>query len=144
MRLNKALMLPTLAIAALLASTVALAQGGYGLPWWRSSSGGGVSSGGDYTLSGTIGQAEAGELVGGGYSLAGGFWGAGVAPDVPQPGSQVFLPVANRNPPTPIIIVTPTPVTPTVTQPKGCGDEEKNNNIEQASNKPLQLSLIHI
>lgn len=137
MRLNKAFMLPALAIAALLASTVALAQGGYSLPWWRSSAGGGVSSAGEYTLSGAIGQAEAGGSVGGGYSLSGGFWGAAAAPDVPELGGQVYLPVANRNPPTPIVIVTPTPVTPTVAQPKACGDEEKNNNIEQAANKPL-------
>lgn len=37
--------------------------------------GGGTSSGGNYAVSGTIGQADAGgPLTGGNYSLTGGFW----------------------------------------------------------------------
>ena len=64
--------------AALLASGVVLAQtgGGFDLSW--SSVGGGVSSitGGGYTLSGAIGQADASSgLTGGVYTLVGGFWG---------------------------------------------------------------------
>ena len=38
--------------------------------------GGGASSGGDFTLNGTIGQPDAGAMSGDNYSLAGGFWGA--------------------------------------------------------------------
>ena len=34
----------------------------------------GLSTGGEYELSGTIGQADAGEMSGGTYSLTGGFW----------------------------------------------------------------------
>ena len=44
------------------------------LPWWTADGGGGESSGGSYTLAGTIGQPDAGSLTGGPYSLAGGFW----------------------------------------------------------------------
>jgi len=50
---------------------------GYSLPWWTVDSGGGASSGGNYQLSGTIGQPDAGTLSGGNYQLEGGFWGGG-------------------------------------------------------------------
>jgi hypothetical protein len=45
--------------------------------------GGGTSSGGVYSLSGTIGQHDAGILQGGNYSLSGGFWGAAIALQTP-------------------------------------------------------------
>ncbi len=43
---------------------------------WYTIDGGGVmqSTGGGFTLDGTIGQADAGVLTGGGYLLTGGFW----------------------------------------------------------------------
>ena len=43
---------------------------------WRTIDGGGEmsSTGGDYELSGTIGQPDAGQMVGGAYNLTGGFW----------------------------------------------------------------------
>jgi hypothetical protein len=37
------------------------------------------STGGVYTLGGTIGQPDAGLLTGGPYTLGGGFWGGGAA-----------------------------------------------------------------
>lgn len=46
----------------------------YSIDWFSIDGGGGTSSGGDYTLIGTIGQADAGpEMIGGDYSLVGGF-----------------------------------------------------------------------
>ena len=48
------------------------------LPWWTIDSGGGTSTGGSYTLSGTLGQFDASPEAassGGVYSLTGGFWG---------------------------------------------------------------------
>ena len=44
---------------------------------WYTIDGGGAmnSSGGSYSLSGSIGQPDAGTLNGGSYQLAGGFWG---------------------------------------------------------------------
>ncbi len=49
--------------------------GGYDLTW-NTVDGGGASfsTGGGYTLGGTIGQSDAGVQGGGSYSLAGGFW----------------------------------------------------------------------
>ena len=49
--------------------------GGYDLGW-STVDGGGLmfSTGGGYTLGGTIGQPDAGSLGGGGYTLNGGFW----------------------------------------------------------------------
>ena len=43
---------------------------------WYSIDGGGVmrSTGGDFELSGTIGQHDAGRMAGGGFELTGGFW----------------------------------------------------------------------
>jgi len=49
----------------------------YGIDWFALPGGGGTSSGGAYTLSGSIGQPEASAanaLTGGSYALTGGFW----------------------------------------------------------------------
>ncbi len=47
----------------------------YSIDWFKISGGGGASTNGQYAVSGTIGQAEAGAaMAGGGYSLTGGFW----------------------------------------------------------------------
>lgn len=47
----------------------------YALDWYTMDGGGGLSSAGDYTLHGTIGQPDAGLTSGGDYALQGGFWG---------------------------------------------------------------------
>ena len=45
------------------------------MPWYRISGGGGTSTGGVYSVNGTIGQTEPGStMTGGNYSLTGGFW----------------------------------------------------------------------
>jgi hypothetical protein len=47
----------------------------YSIDWYKISGGGGTSTNGQYTLSGTIGQQDAGPTMSGGnYSLTGGFW----------------------------------------------------------------------
>lgn len=83
-------------IALLLFATASVAAAhlaGYTLPWWTVDSGGGDSSGGGYSLSGTIGQPDAGALTGGNYRLEGGFWGGtGVAVAF----QQVFLPLTTK------------------------------------------------
>lgn len=58
----------------LLTSVVLAGADSFNLAWWTVDGGGGTSSGGDYTLSGTIGQADAGQMQGGDYQLHGGFW----------------------------------------------------------------------
>ncbi|HQZ16351.1 MAG TPA: hypothetical protein PLD86_05675, partial [Vicinamibacteria bacterium] len=73
----------------LLAAAPALSQP-YAISWYTVD-GGGVSgaTGGAFTLSGTIGQPDAGALSGGTYALTGGFWAhpAAVAPTVGSPTS---------------------------------------------------------
>jgi hypothetical protein len=47
----------------------------YSIDWYKVSGGGGTSTGGDYSVSGTVGQPDgAGAISGGNYSLTGGFW----------------------------------------------------------------------
>jgi hypothetical protein len=46
--------------------------------WYTVDGGGGTSTGGDYVLSGTVGQPDAGMVAtGGDFTLAGGFWPGG-------------------------------------------------------------------
>ena len=46
----------------------------YEIDWYTVDGGGGLSTGGTFTLEGTIGQPDAGTMTGGDYVLAGGFW----------------------------------------------------------------------
>ncbi|MGD0744682.1 MAG: hypothetical protein ABSA45_05965 [Verrucomicrobiota bacterium] len=47
----------------------------YSIDWYKIAGGGGTSTGGVYSVSGTIGQPDAGvAMTGGNYSLTGGFW----------------------------------------------------------------------
>ena len=59
--------------AALVLSFAARAQN-YSIDWHTIADGGGTSSGGNYSLSGTIGQPATATLSGGNFSLTGGFW----------------------------------------------------------------------
>jgi hypothetical protein len=63
-------------VALLLAgSRSALHAQQYSIDWYKVSGGGGTSTNGQYSLSGTIGQHDAGgPMTGGNYSLTGGFW----------------------------------------------------------------------
>ena len=66
--------------------------GGYDLSWWTVDGGGQTfSTGGGYSLGGTIGQPDAGLLAGTGYRLGGGFWSGAAAV------YDVYLPVVMRN-----------------------------------------------
>ena len=47
----------------------------YEISWFTVDGGGSTSSGGAFSVSGTIGQPDAGVMNGGSYSLVGGFWG---------------------------------------------------------------------
>src|SRR5258708_36650920 len=57
----------------LLLPTTGLAQS-YSIDWFTIDGGGGTSTGGVYSVSGTIGQPDAGQMSGGNFTLAGGFW----------------------------------------------------------------------
>jgi hypothetical protein len=61
-------------LLTLLGTLSAVAQN-YSIDWYKVSGGGGTSTGGVYSVSGTIGQHDAGgPMSGGNYSLTGGFW----------------------------------------------------------------------
>ena len=51
------------------------AHGDFDLSWYTMDAGGVMfSAGGDFELSGTIGQLDAGRVSGGGFTMTGGFW----------------------------------------------------------------------
>jgi hypothetical protein len=57
-----------------LVPAVVVAQS-YSVDWYKIAGGGGTSTNGQYAVSGTIGQPDAGNTMSGGnYSLTGGFW----------------------------------------------------------------------
>lgn len=83
-------------LALLIVASLVLAQAGeFDVPWHRAAGGGGTSTdGSQYSLSGTIGQAEAGvSMSGASFELSGGFWGG--AGDGPK-AHQLYLPVVLR------------------------------------------------
>jgi len=57
--------------------SVSTANADYSISWHTIDGGGGTSSGGPYTLTGTIGQPDAAWSSGGDYELLGGFWPGG-------------------------------------------------------------------
>jgi len=87
------LTLPCISLAIATASILpafgqAPSGGGYRLDWFTMDGGGGVSSGGGYTLTGTIGQhdgAPATTSPGSGYQMEPGFWAAVLpVPNAPE------------------------------------------------------------
>jgi len=79
-----------LALVALGVTTDASHAQSYEIEWHSVDGGAGVSTGGPYVLSGTIGQPDAGNLAGGSYDLQGGFWpGIGIPSTVEAP--RLFL-----------------------------------------------------
>ena len=59
------------------------ARAQFSLDWHKVSGGGGTSTGGVFTVSGTLGQPDAGVMSGGGFTLQGGFWGVIAAVQTP-------------------------------------------------------------
>ncbi len=55
-------------------STIRQSSGDYIMKWSTIDGGGGTSSGGQYTVMGTIGQPDAAYSAGGDYEVLGGFW----------------------------------------------------------------------
>jgi hypothetical protein len=70
-----------------LAVSVTWAQN-FAIDWFTIDGGGGTSTGGVYSITGTIGQPDAGRLTGGGFTLEGGFWG--VAAAIQTPGAPLL------------------------------------------------------
>jgi len=71
----------------LLSSLIVASAQNYSIDWFTIDGGGGTSAGGNFSLSGTIGQTDAGTtMTGGGFSLTGGFWSLFTVqtPDAPR------------------------------------------------------------
>ena len=77
-----------LILAAILAPLARAQSTNYSIPWHTIAGGGGTSSGGNYTVSGTIGQHSTATMSGGAYSLTGGFWSIIAA--IQTPGSPLL------------------------------------------------------
>jgi hypothetical protein len=84
----------TLFIVSLVGFIALAASNDFSVPWWTVDGGGGTSQGGDYVVSGSIGQPDAGSPMSGGeFTLVGGFWvGALSSPD----SNLVYLPLVMR------------------------------------------------
>src|SRR5213593_3378214 len=68
----------------ILSITAAAAQAqSYTIDWFTIDGGGDTSTGGVYSVSGTIGQPDAGKMSGGNYAIDGGFWGIIAAVQTP-------------------------------------------------------------
>lgn len=102
-------------VALLLVSCSLLAVGGlpawgetYSIDWSTIAAGGGTSTGGVYSVSGTIGQAAASgaTTTGGNYALAGGFWPGLVVPSTTG-APTLFIQVSGNS-----VIISWSPTTP--------------------------------
>jgi hypothetical protein len=67
----------------------------YSIDWHTIDGGGGTSTGGVYTVSGTIGQPDAGAMSGGNFTSHGGFWGIIAA--VQTPGAPLLTVTRSNN-----------------------------------------------
>ena len=102
----------------------------YAIDWHKIAGGGGTSTGAVYSVSGTIGQADAGRMSGGNFSLEGGFWGIVAAIQTPgSPLLRIALTGSNT-----ILVAWPAPATGFVLQQSsGLG----NPNWQDATNVPI-------
>jgi hypothetical protein len=73
----------TIATVSILKVQISSAIAQYSIDWFTIDGGGGTSTGGVYSVSGTIGQPDAGVMSGGPYSVVGGFWGITAAIQTP-------------------------------------------------------------
>ena len=88
-------------------SAVSAKAQSFAIDWFTIDGGGGTSTGGAFSLDGTIGQPDAGHMTGGNFTLDGGFWG--IIGSIQTPGSpllNVFLTTTNT-----VVIAWPNPST---------------------------------
>lgn len=70
-------------LVGFIAALVSAAAQTYTIDWFTINGGGGISTGGVFSLSGSIGQPDAGTLSGGQFTLVGGSWGVVAAVQTP-------------------------------------------------------------
>lgn len=85
--MSKPVKTTALLTSALLLTAFCGAQN-FSVDWFSIDGGGGSSAGGSFSLSGTVGQPDAGRMSGGIYTLEGGFWG--IATAVQTPGAPLL------------------------------------------------------
>ena len=92
-------MKPLFFFGCCLIASLALSAGAqtYDISWFSIDGGGGTSSGGTYSVTGTIGQPDAGVLSGGNYTIVGGFWSAIAAVPVSPGSPQLSVSVSGQN-----------------------------------------------
>ena len=84
---------PALAHSAKPKGIPASSGGDFELNWYTVDGGGGASQGGNYSVSGTVGQPDASSSVSDeAYSLVGGYWGVSFI----QKMKEIFLPLITR------------------------------------------------
>ncbi len=95
-------------VLLLIAALSNAAAGELTLDWWTVDGGSGTSTGGTYTVSGTIGQPDAGgPMTNGVYSLTGGYWALPIAVQTTNAPMLAIIPAApgwamiSWTPPTP-------------------------------------------
>ena len=90
-------MKPFIPIALLLPALASIASSqSYSIDWYKIAGGGGTSAGGVYSVTGTIGQHDAGgAMVGGNFSVTGGFWSLIAVQTPGAPMLRIFLTTTN-------------------------------------------------
>ena len=84
----------------------------YSIDWFKIAGGGGTSTNGQYSVSGTIGQPDAGgQMSGGNYSIIGGFWSLVAA--LQSPGAPLLTITRSNNS---VVVLWPSPSTGFVLQ----------------------------
>jgi hypothetical protein len=104
-----------LSIGLLLALTCVVHAQTYSIDWYTIDGGGDTSTNSQYSLSGTIGQPDAGRMTGGSFTLDGGFWGIIAAVQIPGgPVLRVVLTGTNT-----VVVAWPNPSTGFALQENG-------------------------
>ena len=86
---------PFALITVILSTTAAHAQ--FQIDWFTIDGGGGSPSGGAFSLTGTIGQPDAGTALGGAFECAGGFWGGSALSCYANCDASSVPPILNAN-----------------------------------------------
>ncbi len=85
-----------LSLALLVGASIELRAQSYSIDWYTIDGGGGTSTGGVYSVSGTIGQPDAsGPMTGGNYSVTGGFWSLFAVQTAGAPTLRIFQTTTN-------------------------------------------------
>jgi hypothetical protein len=105
----------------------ALTAQNFGIDWHKVAGGGGASAKGQFSLTGTVGQADASAMRAGNYSLTGGFWS--ILAVVPAPGAPLLT--ITRTATNTVVVSWPSPSTGFVLQQTSALAPAVWNNVPQ-------------